>query len=39
MEEIDEAVEASTEAVENLAKLQGNIEEAKEKLDRLTVKQ
>tara|TARA_R100001463_G_scaffold15626_7_gene40694 strand:- start:533 stop:2110 length:1578 start_codon:yes stop_codon:yes gene_type:complete len=39
MEEIDEAVEASTEAIENLAKLQGNIEEAKGKLDRLTVKQ
>ena len=39
MEEIDEAVEASTEAVENLAKLQANIEEAKEKLERITVKQ
>ena len=39
MEEIDEAVEASTEAVENLAKLQANIEEAKEKLERITVRQ
>ena len=39
MEEIDEAVEASTEAVENLAKLQANIEEAKEKLEKITVRQ
>ncbi len=39
MEEIDEAVEASTEAIENLAKLQGNIEAAKRRLDKMTVRQ
>ena len=38
MEEIDEAVEASTEAIQNLAKLQGNIEAAKRRLDKITVR-
>lgn len=38
IEEIDKAVEASTEAVENLVKLQTNIEEAKKKFEEVRMK-